>query len=302
MEIQREPKPFLFSTGVVEPRFARLSDSDFARLSGFIDATIGVKMPEEKRTLLESRLVKRLRQLNLRTFGEYCDYLFGERSSDEKVNMLDLVVTNKTDFFREPSHFEVLIEKALPGLVSAGAGTDRPLTVWSAGCSTGEEPYTIAMVLKEFAEGRERFDFQVIGTDISTRALSKASVGVYEEALVTPVPMELRRKYLLRSRDSSKGLVKISPELASHVRFERLNLMDDDWELGAGIDVIFCRNVIIYFDRETQEALFRKFSRKLAPGGYVFIGHSETLNGFDLPFVKIAPTVYGKARDEEARR
>jgi len=296
MEMARhEFRSDIFTRPAAEARAAaRLSDRDFARLSEFISGTIGVKMPEAKRTLLESRLIKRLRALNLRSFDEYCDYLFGGSSADETVHMIDLVVTNKTDFFREPAHFDTLSEKVLPDLMSVGAGTDRPLTVWSAGCSTGEEPYTLAMILKEFAETVDRFDFQVLGTDISTRVLAKASDGIYEEARVAPVPMELRRKYLLRSRDSSKGLVKISPELGSHVRFKRVNLMDEDWDLGGETDIIFCRNVIIYFNRETQEALFRKFAAKLSRGGYIFIGHSETLNGFDLPLDKVAPTVYRK--------
>ncbi len=283
-----------FETPAIDLVRPKLSDRDFARLGEFISGTIGVKMPEAKRSLLESRLLKRLRALNLRSFEEYCDSLFGGFSADETVHMIDLVVTNKTDFFREPGHFENLTERVLPELVSAGAGTERPLTVWSAGCSSGEEPYTLAMILKEFGEGLKRFDFQVLGTDISTRALAKASAGIYEEAKISPVPMDLRRKYLLRSRDSSRGLVKISPELGSHVRFRRLNLMDEDWDLGGEADIIFCRNVIIYFNRETQEALFRKFSGRLSKGGYIFIGHSETLNGFDLPLDKAAPTVYRK--------
>ncbi len=296
-KLQRGPLgPSCHEEAAIHDLRQRLSDRSFARLGDFITRTVGVKMPEVKRTLLESRLARRLRQLEMRSFDEYCDYLFGGDCAEEIAHMIDLVVTNKTDFFREPAHFDFLAGEALPVLAAAGAGTRRTLRVWSAGCSTGEEPYTIAMILKDFAESLAAFDFEVVGTDISTRVLARASAGVYEEDKVSPVPMDCRRRHLLRSRDSSKGLVKITPELRSHVKFHRLNLIDDEWEFQEKADVIFCRNVIIYFDRGTQQTLFKKFLGNLSHGGYIFIGHSETLNGFDLPLVKEAPTIYRKVR------
>lgn len=274
-----------------------MDDRAFQSLSAFIQKELGIKMPPVKKALLESRLQKRLRALGLPGFGEYIDFVFSPEGADEElVHMIDLVTTNKTDFFREPLHFEFLANTAVPDLVGGfRAGLVSPLTVWSAGCSTGEEPYTIAMTLSEFAHANAGigFDFRVRCTDISTRVLSMAQKGVYKEERIEPVPMELRKKYVLRSRDSAKGLVRMSPELRARLYFQRLNFMENEFPFK-DLDVIFCRNVIIYFDKETQERLFYKFSRCMHAGSYLFIGHSETLSGLDLPFEKAAPSVYRK--------
>ncbi len=276
----------------------RITDRDFARLSEFIRSELGIKMPYSKKTLVESRLQKRLRAVRLGTFREYCDYLFSDRGVEEElVHMIDLVTTNKTDFFREAHHFDYLLKSVLPELVRAnGAGGRQKLVAWSAGCSSGEEPYTMSMVMSEFAHRYPGlgFDYTIIATDISTRMLEHAANGVYNEDRITPVPEGMRKKYLLRSRDSSKGLVRITPELRERVRFRRLNFMDGDFGFREHLDIIFCRNVVIYFDRETQERLFSKFCGYLRPGSYLFIGHSETLNGFDLPLEKVGAAVYRK--------
>ncbi len=277
---------------------AGLSEKDFERLSGFIHKECGIKMPGSKKTMLESRLQKRLRHLELTTFSEYCDYLFSPVGiAGELVHLINVVTTNKTDFFREPGHFDYLVRKALPELMaSQGVGIRRNLMVWSAGCSTGEEPYTLAMVLSEF-RGKcpgINFNFLILATDISTKVLEKAKKAVYESDRVEPVPMDQKKKYLLRGRDRSRGLVRIAPELRAVVRFRRLNFLDGDFGMRETMDIIFCRNVIIYFDRQTQERLLGRFCRHLSSGGYVFMGHSETLHGMDLPLVQVAPTVYRK--------
>ncbi|MEW5746881.1 MAG: protein-glutamate O-methyltransferase [Nitrospirota bacterium] len=273
---------------------AAMSEKDFKRLSEFIYGECGIKMPPSKKTMLEARLQKRLRSLGLRSFAEYCDYLFSPEGVErEMVSMIDMVTTNKTDFFREPTHFDYLTRTALPQLIrSEGAGTERTLTVWSAGCSSGEEPYTLAIVLSEFAEQYRGFSFTILATDISTRVLEKAKTGIYEADRVEPVAPALLQKYFLRSKDRSKGLVRVVPELRETVKFRRLNFMDEDFGFREPIDVIFCRNVIIYFDRPTQERLLNKFCRHLGPRGYLFMGHSETLNGLNVPLVSAAPTVY----------
>ncbi len=275
----------------------RLSDRDFHRLSGFIQRECGIRMPESKKILLESRLQKRLRSLGLSSFSAYCDYLFSpEGLENEVVHMIDVVTTNKTDFYREPRHFEYLVQKALPELITRyGSGINRNLTAWSAGCSTGEEPYTLAMVLSEFARKSPGLNFRylILATDISTRALEKAKKGIYEEERVAPVPLEMKKKYLLRGRNKHRGLVRIVPELRAVVKFRRLNFLED-FRMREYMDIIFCRNVIIYFERDTQEMLLNKFCQRLRTGGYLFIGHSETLNGLDLPLVQIEPTVYRK--------
>ncbi len=274
---------------------ASLSSREFARLSGFIYEQCGIKMPEAKKTMLEGRLQKRLRTLGMKSFEEYGSYLFSpEGTRLEVVQMIDLVTTNKTDFFREPEHFDYLTERVLPEWCQKNGG--RKLTVWSAGCSTGQEPYTLAMVLSEFAVGRPGFDFQILATDISTRVLEKAKNAVYAEDLLSPVPQPLKKKYLLRSKDRSSGLVRIVPELREKVRFRRLNFLDGDFGLREPLDVIFCRNVIIYFDRPTQERLLQRFYGHLRPGAHIFMGHSETLSGLDVPLVSVYPTVYRKLR------
>ncbi|MEW6489199.1 MAG: protein-glutamate O-methyltransferase [Thermodesulfobacteriota bacterium] len=272
---------------------AALRGSEFRRLAEFVQGHCGIRMPEAKRVMVESRLRKRLRVLGLPSFRAYCDYVFGSRGEGERVHLVDALTTNKTDFFREPQHFEYLVRAALPQLVrEAGSGVRRPLAAWSAACSTGEEPYTLAMVLSEVAEGLPGFRFQVLATDISTRVLERARNAVYAEERVEPVPAPLRRKYLLRSRDRTQGLVRVAPELRSTVRFRHLNLLDADFGLREPQDVIFCRNVMIYFDRETQEGVLNRLCRHLAPGGYVFLGHSETINGLRVPLRPVAPTIY----------
>lgn len=278
-----------------EIEHASLSTKDFGRLSRFIYDTCGIKMPDVKKTMLEARLQKRLRALGMRSFTDYCDYLFSAEGLDQElVQMLDMVTTNKTDFFREPDHFDHLTQRVLPDWCSRHEGAR--LSIWSAGCSSGEEPYTLAMVLSEFALSHPGFDFQILATDISTRVLEKAKSAIYPEALVEPVPLGMKKKYLLRSKDRSSGMVRIVPELREKVRFRRLNFMDDDFGMREQLDIIFCRNVIIYFDRPTQEKLLQRFHRQMKPGAFIFMGHSETLSGLNVPLTSVYPTVYRKLR------
>jgi chemotaxis protein methyltransferase CheR len=211
--------------------------------------------------------------------------------------MIDVVTTNKTDFFREPAHFEYLDQVVLPGLIQQRGGSGpHKLKIWSAGCSTGEEPYTLAIVLREFVEKHPGLKLQpeILATDISTRVLESAKKAIYPHERVQPIPAPLRRKYLLRSRDRRQDTVRMDPCLRTMLRFRRLNFMDDEFGLQDRYDVIFCRNVIIYFDKPTQERLMHKFCRHLHSGGYLFLGHSESLHGFQVPLVQVAPTVYRK--------
>ncbi len=274
----------------------RLSDDEFRRLSGFIEQELGIKMPDTKRVMLESRLQKRLRSCGCRDYTSYLDMVFDEEGdSRELVHLIDAVTTNKTDFFREPDHFRVLSEQVLPVLESEGGwGRDRPFYLWSAGCSSGEEPYTLAMVLSEYHERTPDFRFRILATDISTRMLDRARTGIYAEDRVEPVPAEYRKKYLLRGRSRGERQVRLRPELRRKVLFERLNLMHRDYGIASRFQVIFCRNVIIYFDRNRQEYLLTQLSRLLVPGGFLFLGHSETLTGMNLPLRSVAPTVYRK--------
>jgi chemotaxis protein methyltransferase CheR len=212
---------------------------------------------------------------------------------EELVHLIDAVTTNKTDFFREPDHFEYLASKALPDL-DARNGAGRKSLIWSAGCSTGEEPYTLAMVLSEYAELRPAFRFGVFATDISTAVLDRARTGIFKSDTVQPVPLSLRKKYLMRSRDPNTDLVRAVPELRSKIDFHRVNFMDSDYGLPDSPEIIFCRNVIIYFDRPTQIKVLTNLTRQLVPGGYFFAGHSESLQNMDLPLVAVGPSVYRK--------
>ncbi|MCG6552292.1 MAG: protein-glutamate O-methyltransferase [Candidatus Magnetominusculus sp. LBB02] len=284
-----------YETGDIA-RSAVLNDKEFRRLSEFVESEVGIKMPPAKKTMLESRLQRRLRTLGISSFAEYADYVFSPKGAEtELIHMIDAVTTNKTDFFREPAHFDYLTKHALPHLTSTtGAGIKRPFMLWSAGCSTGEEPYTLTMVLSEFSELSTggRFSFNIIATDISTKVLNKAKEAIYEEPKIEPVPMPLRKKYLLRGKDRTNPCVRIVPELRRTVIFRRLNFMDDDFGFRETMDVIFCRNVVIYFDKQTQERLLGKFAKYLQPDGYLFMGHSESIGGLNVPFKQVAPTVY----------
>ncbi len=265
-----------------------MSERAFRCLSTFISDKCGIKMPPSKKIMLEGRLRKRLRALDMNSFDSYCNYVFKNRgTAGEIIHMIDVVTTNKTEFFREAAHFDYLVETSLPDL----SRRHGKINVWSAGCSSGEEPYTLAMVLSDYAEKND-LRFSIFATDISTRVLEKAKRAVYEHEKVESVPINLRKKYFLRGKDERKGLVRVKPELRSKVEFKRLNLMDRYFDFAAPLHAIFCRNVMIYFDQATQNELVRKFCGLLVRGGYLFTGHSETLHGMDLPLVSIAPNIH----------
>lgn len=269
-----------------------MSDKDFGRLSTFIERELGIKMPPVKKIMLESRLAKRLRLYGFTQFSEYVEYVFSEEGTrSELIHMIDAVTTNKTDFFREADHFDYLLNTVLPHYHCSASD---PFRIWSAGCSTGEEPYTIIMVLEEHRRSDASFAYQLTATDISTKVLGHALNAVYEEDKIKLVPYDYKKRYFLKNRDTAKKFVRIKPEFRKKVSFERLNLMDEDFGLPQKFNVIFCRNVIIYFDRRTQEKLIGKFYRQLKPGGILFLGHSETMTGMDIPFKTLAPTVYLK--------
>jgi len=268
----------------------------FSKFSTLIQGHCGIKMPEMKRTMLESRLRKRLRRLGIDSFGEYWEYLNSpEGMKDELVPMIDVVTTNKTDFFREPAHFDYLVEKAMPDLSTKyGAGRSRPLNIWSAGCSTGKEPYTLAMILSEIQRNKPDFEFNILGTDLSVTALQKAVRGVYNEEKIAPVPDKLKKRYIRKSKDPSMGVVRVCPDIRSKAAFRRLNFLDDDYGIDGMFDVVFFRNVIIYFDKENQKKVLTKICEHLLEGGYLFMGHAETLHSLGLPLRLMSPSVYVK--------
>jgi chemotaxis protein methyltransferase CheR len=269
-----------------------LSERDYTRLCELVYREAGIHLGTGKRTMLEARIKRRLKVLNLASYRQYCDYLFGQQGlKDEILHLIDVVTTNKTDFFREPKHFVFLTEKALPDLTARNR-TGRPLVIWSAGCSSGEEPYTLAIVLSEYAQAHPGFRFRILATDISTLVLAKADRGVYTSDVVAPVPAALKRKYFLRSRDPDSSQVRVTPELRHLIEFRRLNFMDADYGLAEKVDAIFCRNVIIYFDRPTQERILANLAGCLIREGYMFVGHAEALHDMNLPLVPVAPALY----------
>lgn len=281
-----------------ENRAVTLSGSDFARLSNFIYDKCGIKMPDSKKIMVEARLRKRLRDLNMQSYSDYCNFLFSHNGNEEEItHMVDVITTNKTDFFREPKQFTFLNEIALPEFTNNdGIGTQRPLKAWSAGCSTGEEPYTLSMVLNEFGQNFSRYSYNILATDISTRVLEKAASGIYDEEKIEPIPKTLIHKYFLKSKNKEKKLVRVIPQLRNTVKFQWLNFMEDDFGIAEMFDVIFCRNVIIYFDKPTQEKLIEKLINQLNPGGYFFLGHSESIFSRNLPIVQMAASTYKKIR------
>ena len=269
-----------------------LARRDYERLGRFIQAYSGIKMPPNKVTMLEGRLRRRLRATGHASFADYCRYLFEQDGlENETVHLIDAVTTNKTEFFREPDHFRLLEQKILPTLIAEKHGS-RPLKFWSSASSTGAEPYTLAMILAEARGQYPNLRTTILATDICTEVLQTAVLGIYPEAMMAPVPAALRQRYVLRAKDPRSGLTRIVPELRSQVQYARLNLMDTTYPIDHDLDVIFCRNILIYFDKQTQAAVLARLCDHLRPGGYLFMGHSETLAGFTLPLQLVGPTVF----------
>lgn len=269
---------------------AQLTDSEFAKLSKFIYSEYGIKMPPEKKIMLQSRLQKRLRALKIYSFKEYIEYVFSTDGTNEVIHMMDVVSTNKTDFYREPAHFEYLRDHILPQLYEE----KKMIKLWSAGCSSGPEVYTLAIELSEFGLKNAGFDYSILGTDISTMMLKKAYAGIYSEDMVQMIPLELKRKYMLKSKDKAKKLIRISQDLRRKAKFQRVNFMDESYPVNEQFDIIFCRNVLIYFDRETQEKVINKLCRYLRQDGFFFLGHSESITNINVPLKQLKPTVYSR--------
>lgn len=276
---------------------AKMKDKVFQQFSSFIYDQVGIQLPPSKKTMLEARLQKRLKAHNIGSFEEYGQFVFSALGHQtELVHLIDVVTTNKTDFFREPGHFDFLTQRALPTILSKQERSPtHPVRIWSAGCSSGEEPYTLAMVLSEFAAEQKRCHFSILASDISTRILDTARKAIYPEERIEGIDMHYKKKYLLRSKNRNQSLVRICQDLRAKVSFRRINFMDNDFGISEKMDIIFCRNVVIYFDKPTQQNLMQKFHRQLRPGGYLFLGHSETLNGIDVDFKAVGSTVYLKS-------
>lgn len=270
-----------------------LRDAEFQAFRELIYQVAGISLAPVKRQLLASRLARRLRHFNHKSYSEYYEYLTkNDPTGDELQRMVNCITTNKTDFFREPHHFQFLRDVAIPlWKARAERGGSRRVRVWSAGCSTGPEPYSIAIVLLEHL-APAGFEVEVIASDIDTEVLAKAKDGVYPLAEVSPVPPAWLKKYFLRGVGPWEGTVRVHPDVRGRVSFRRVNLIDPPWDVRPGLNAIFCRNVVIYFDRATQQRLFDRYADHLSPDGYLFVGHAENLHGVTDRFAPLGGTVY----------
>ena len=269
-----------------------LSPKGFSRLAQYVTSELGIKMPNSKMSLIQSRLVRRVRDLGLHSIEEYGEYLLSSGHDEERDHFINAITTNKTDFFREPEHYKYLVDVVMPSLHQNPEYNPRRMRVWSAACSSGEEPYTLAMVLSEYARLHTGFDFAILATDVSTKVLQKARRGIYNTEQVSPVSIDLRRRYLLQSRNQEERQVRIVPALRQKVSFHRLNFMASNYRIKERFEVIFLRNVLIYFDREIQQDVLQKVCSHLTPGGYLFVSHSESISEVNLPVSRVHTSVH----------
>ncbi len=258
-----------------------LSPDDFQRVRRIAYERAGLAIPAGKEGLVRSRLSKRLRERRIPAFRTYLDTVEQEQG-EELVRLIDILTTNKTDFFREPAHFDFLVDHVVPGVVASG----RPLRIWSAGCSTGEEPYTLSMLLRETLPAR--YDFRILATDISTQVVAAAKRGTYPAQQLSDVSPQRQQRFFTSASD---GSATVTAELRAPISFAHLNLMAN-WPMSGPFDVIFCRNVMIYFDKPTVTRLVNRFHALLAPGGHLFIGHSESLTAIEHRYRYVQPAVY----------
>ena len=272
-----------------------LSERDFRKISDMVYKHCGINLHDGKKELVRARLAKRLRLGKFKTFPEYMKHVMADNTGKEFSSLIDSLSTNLTSFFREGQHFQYMRDKLLPRMLERKRN-ERNFRVrcWSAGCSSGEEPYSIAMTLLEAIAGRGRWDVKTLATDISTTILETAQRGVYVKERVAPVPPLQRNKYFTTRKQDREEVFEVSRSLRDVVIFKYLNLLKD-WPIRGPLDFIFCRNVIIYFDKPTQQRLINRYWNLLGPGGVLFTGHSESLTGIEHKFDYVQPTIYMKA-------
>lgn len=275
------------------PAFAlQLSEEEFLHIRQLVHRHAGIHLSPQKKTLVQARLAKLLRSKGLASFRDYCQVLQKDKSGRELAELLDVITTNQTAFWREPGHFLFLAQEILPAWrQQKRAGLN--LRFWSAGCSSGEEPYTLAMVLMEVLPPGDLKRVKIYASDLNNQVLAQARQGIYPEDRIAPLPAEWQKRFFLKGRSRWAGFVRLRPGVRNLVHFFHLNLMDD-FDFHEELDLIFCRNVMIYFDRQTQGQVVDKFYRSLKPGGYLFLGHSESLCNFHHRFRYVKPAVYRK--------
>ncbi len=282
---------------MIKSEIIQISDELFLRLGKMITERYGIKMSLEKKIMFQSRLQKRLHELHIQSFDEYAERLLHPDGEPKELELLaDYISTNKTEFFRENDHFLFLANQFLPEFLGEVKPHRAQLKIWSAGCSSGEEAYSIAITLEEFMRQKgARFDYSILATDISLRMLRTAKDAIYPLSRIDEISLELRKKYFLRSKDTKNKRVRIIKDLRDKVRPAYHNLVDPVLELDELFDVVFLRNTLIYFDKDTQLKVLSGVIKNLKPGGYLFIGHSESLINMSLPIRLIMPSIYRKA-------
>jgi chemotaxis protein methyltransferase CheR len=268
------------------------TDKDFALIRKLVSQHTGIVLSEAKRDMVYSRLARRLRKLNLRDFKDYCHIVENEAEAEELTHFTNAITTNLTSFYREPHHFQYLKTKLLPELMSRNAASKR-IRLWSAGCSTGEEPYTLAMAIRDVIPENSGWDVRILATDLDSNVLETGSNGIYGDERVKGLDKSLLRKWFLRGKNGMGGTVRVSPSLQSMISFKQLNLMGK-WPVKGPFDFIFCRNVVIYFDKPTQSILFDRYADLLIENGHLFLGHSETMFKTCDRFELIGNTIYKK--------
>jgi chemotaxis protein methyltransferase CheR len=276
------------------PSGLKLTEAEFQQLRAFIHLHTGIALSDHKRALVYARLAKRLRHHHLECFADYYTLLTEQDpAGEELVEMINCITTNKTDFFREAHHFRFLADHAFPHFrARAAGGGSRRLRLWSAGTASGEEAYTLAMSVREAFPVHETWDIRILATDIDTRVLAHAELGEYTAEQATRIPDVLLHRYFYHGEGENAGRVQAKQMLKDLIRFRRLNLVDETWPMRGLFEVIFCRNVIIYFDRVTQRRLIDRFTQLLSPGGYLFLGHSESLIDAGSKLRHISQSVY----------
>lgn len=277
--------------------FLTISDELFLKIGKMITERYGIKMPPEKKIMFQARLQRRLRELKIESFTEYAERLFqDDGNSVEFAILADYVSTNKTDFFREKDHFEFLGNRVIPEfIVGQQPGIQQYCTIWSAGCSSGQEAFSIAMTLEEYKrQNNSRFNYTITATDISAKVLKAAREAIYPMSQIDMIPVDIKQRYFLKSKNEQKATVRIVKELREKLKFSYLNLMDEAYPFRHQFDVVFLRNTLIYFNAVTQRNVLSKVLHHLKHGGYLFIGHSESLINLDLPIKSVAPSVYVK--------
>jgi chemotaxis protein methyltransferase CheR len=275
----------------------RVSPALFQKFQKLIYSETGIWLGEAKTALLCGRLFRRLRALELSSLEEYYERVMRADQEEERTRMIDAITTNETRFFREPRQFEFLEQEVFPRwrAIAEQGGLGRTVKIWSAGCSSGEEPYTIAMLLARHLPAAEGWDARILATDISNRVLEKARMGIYSMARAAELPKDFLRSFVLRGIAERDGEIKVKVEIQRMIEFRRLNL-DQTVEMGDGpFDAIFCRNVLIYFDAASKQRAVANLVRYLAPGGLLFVGHAENLSSLSSQIRSIEPTIYQKS-------